>query len=200
MGLMMKASVWTVGACAIACAAIMPALAQQAPRVANGERFGSWTVSCEALAVNETVCVLNQRLVRSADNVFLAEFLAFDNAREPGAFLAARVPIGVHFPSGFSIRPDQESDVVLELDWQSCATDLCEALIAIDDEQIETLSSADTAIAGYRPRFGADALVFRVDMTGLQDGLAALADATNAGTDAENAAGDAAASDAEDGQ
>lgn len=192
---MMKASVWTVGAWAGVCAAIMPALAQEAPRVANGERFGSWTVSCEALAVNETVCVLNQRLVRSADNVFLAEFLAFDNAREPGAFLAARVPIGVHFPSGFSIRPDQQRDAVLELDWQSCATDLCEALIAIDEAQIETLSGADTAIAGYRPRFGADALVFRVDMTGLQDGLAALADASGRAGEEDEAAGDAPAAE-----
>ena len=148
-----------------------------ATRVANGERFGAWTVSCQALAVNETLCVLNQRLVRSADTVFLAEFLAFDNARAPGAYLAARVPVGAHFPSGFSIRPDQDGEDVLALTWQSCATDLCEALIALDPETVERLSSADVAIAGYRPRLGAEPLVFRVDLSGLEDGLDALAGA-----------------------
>jgi invasion protein IalB len=162
-------------------------------RVVNGARFGSWTVNCEALAVNETVCVLNQRLVRTADRAFLAEMLAFNNSREPGAYLAARVPIGVHFPSGFSIRPG-ESEEVMELTWQSCAADLCEALVSLDEEKIARLAAAGESIAGYRPRFGAEALVFRVDMTGLQEGLAALSKAMDGATrdvDAEES-GDAA--------
>ncbi|WP_349364320.1 MAG: invasion associated locus B family protein [Roseitalea porphyridii] len=186
---------------AVAAAGFAHAQDQTRDRVVNGERFGAWTVNCEALAVNETVCVLNQRLVRSADRVFLAEFLAFDNTGELGAFLAARVPLGVHFPSGFSIRPDQESEDVLELAWQSCATDLCEALIPLDAEQIASLSAADGAIAGYRPRFGADPLVFRVDLTGLADGLAALARATGAADgDAGAEDDDTDASDAQTGQ
>jgi invasion protein IalB len=158
-------------------------------RVVNGARFGSWTVNCEALAVNETVCVLNQRLVRTSDRVFLAELLAFNNSREPGAYLAARVPIGAHFPSGFSIRPG-EGEEVLELTWQSCSAELCEALISLDEAKIETLTAAGQSVAGYRPRFGADALVFRIDVTGLKDGLAALSasmDGTSRDVDAEDA-------------
>ena len=45
--------------------------------VRNGARFGAWTVTCEALGVNETACVLSQTLVRSSDDRFLAEILAF---------------------------------------------------------------------------------------------------------------------------
>lgn len=167
------------------------AMAQDAsgeqPRVANGERFGPWTVNCEAVAVNETVCVLNQRLVRSSDRAFLAEFLAFSNLSEGRTFLAARVPIGVHFPSGFSVRIDPEAEDVVDLTWQSCATDLCEALIELDDETTAALHAAGGAIAGYRPRFGAEALVFRVDMTGLRDGLDALTAALGADDGADGA-------------
>ena len=67
----------------------------QPMRIANGTRFGAWRVNCEAIAVNETACVLSQRLVRTSDNVFLAELLAFWSGDGSKSYLAARVPTGV---------------------------------------------------------------------------------------------------------
>ena len=64
-------------------------------RIANGTRFGAWTVNCRAVAVNETSCVLSQRLVRTSDNVFLAEILAFWSGDVTRAFLGARVGIRI---------------------------------------------------------------------------------------------------------
>ena len=73
----------------------LPGVAQQATeeaprRVANGERFGAWTVQCDAIAVNETVCVLSQQLVRRSDRAFLAQLLAFSNGDGTRRFIAAR--------------------------------------------------------------------------------------------------------------
>lgn len=142
-------------------------------RVANGAQFGAWTVSCEAVAVNETTCVLNQRLVRSSDNAFLAEILAFMNADMSRTFLAARVPNGVHFPSGFALKPKDGEDRV-EFVWQSCTRELCEALVEMPSDKLAELSKVEEIVAGYRPGIQAKPLVFRMSMAGAQEGLEAL--------------------------
>ena len=36
---------------------------ETATRIANGTQFGAWTVSCEALAVNETAAAIRQRML-----------------------------------------------------------------------------------------------------------------------------------------
>lgn len=153
----------------------MPAAADPA-RIENGARFGGWTLSCEAVAVNETLCVLRQRLVRSDDNSVLAEFVAFNEAAAPGAWLIGRVPNGVHFPSGLVLGVEG-GDRQFALDWQNCTPDLCEALLALTPEHLDAFDDEAPWIVGYRPAITADALVFRVSPAGLEEGLAALAGA-----------------------
>lgn len=161
-------------------ASAVSAAAQSAdarPPVANGERVGAWTVTCEAIAVGETACVLTQRLVRTQDNAFLAELLAFESGDGSGTYIAARVPNGVYFPSGFAFRPD-DGDERFDFTWQSCTRDLCEALLQIDRETLATLAAAEAGvIAGYRPSLALDPLVFRLSLEGAIEGLAALAPA-----------------------
>ncbi|MCC6007579.1 MAG: invasion associated locus B family protein [Rhodobacteraceae bacterium] len=145
-----------------------------AERLQNGARFGDWTVACEAVAVNETICVLSQRLVAREGERFLTELLAFNDTEEPVAYLAARVPLGVYFPAGFSMRPEG-GDTALDFEWQSCGEDLCEALLVLDADALAALEQGPAAIAGYVPRTGAEALVFRIGTEGLSGGLVALA-------------------------
>lgn len=142
-------------------------------RIANGTRFGAWTVTCEALAVNETACLLTQRLVRSSDNAFLAEVLAFWSGDASQAYLAARVPNGVFFPSGFAVKPEGVEEQT-QFIWQSCARDLCEALLELDAATLEKLEAAESLVAGYRPNLRADPLVFRMSLEGAKEGLDAL--------------------------
>ncbi len=142
-------------------------------RMANGTRFGAWTVTCEALAVNETACVLSQTLIRSADNQFLAEILAFWSGDGSQSYMAARIPNGVFFPSGFAFKPE-DSEERQNFTWQSCSRDLCEALLEINAETLTALEGGANVFAGYRPRLGAEPLVFQLDFTGIGDGLAAL--------------------------
>lgn len=151
------------------------AAADAAPveRIANGTRFGAWTVTCEALAVNETACLLTQRLVRSSDNAFLAEVLAFWSGDGSQRYLAARVPNGVFFPSGFAVKPE-DGEEQTQFVWQSCARDLCEALLEIDAQALADLEAAEGLVAGYRPNLRADPLVFRMSLEGATEGLAAL--------------------------
>jgi invasion protein IalB len=148
-------------------------------RLANGSQFGNWTVSCEAVGVNETICVLSQRLVASSGQQFLAEFLAFADPDEPGAYVAARVPLGVHFPAGFALREEAGAEQIA-FEWQSCSTELCEALIRFDPEGLQEIDAAESVIAGYLPQIGVEPLVFRVGIAGIREGLIALAQATGA--------------------
>lgn len=145
-------------------------------RVENGARFGSWTVVCEAVAVNETLCVLTQRLVSSEGQTFLTELLAFNDADEPQAYIAARVPLGVHFPGGFSMQREG-SEAALEFEWQSCTAQICEALLVLDADALDALETDSAVLAGYVPAPGGSPLVFRIATEGLGDGLAALAGA-----------------------
>lgn len=144
------------------------------PRVTNGQTFGAWTVTCEAVAVNETACVLNQNLLRSSDNVFLAQMMAFWSADGSKRYLVARVPLGVYLPSGFAIRAETSEDVI-PFDWQACSPTLCEALVELDDKLMTTLTAPDTTIVGsYRPNLLTEPVIFRFGMTGAEAGLAAL--------------------------
>lgn len=165
------------GAAAFILGGLAPVQAK-AQRLENGTQFGGWTVACEALAVNETVCVLSQRLVRAGDGGLLADLLAFAGAEEPGAFVAARVPNGVFFPSGFSLRaddPDSDDEIIVGFDWQSCSPELCEALLPLTAETAGAFDTLADWVAAYRPAIDAEAVVFRLDPAGLHEGLTALA-------------------------
>lgn len=148
------------------------AVATPAP-VRNGARYGAWTVTCEALGVNETACVLSQTLVRSADNQFLAEILAFWSGDGSTSYMAARVPNGVFFPSGFAFKPE-DSEERQSFVWQSCSRELCEGLLPVDMEALGALEDGAEVFAGYRPRLGAEPLVFRLNFDGVTEGMTAL--------------------------
>lgn len=147
-------------------------------RIANGQRFGAWTVTCEAVAVGETACVLSQRLVRTSDNAFLAEVLAFWSADGEQSFLAARVPNGVYFPSGFAFKPS-DSEERAEFVWQSCSADVCEALLTEELTKLEEYAASEEGVvAGYRPNLRSEPLIFRMDLSGIGEGMTALKAAT----------------------
>jgi len=145
-------------------------------RIANGTHFGQWVVSCEALAVNETACVLTQRLARSSDGAFLADMLAFASADGSRLFLGARVPNGVYLPNGFAVKPAEGEAEETRFVWQSCSRDLCEAVIELSADELATLEDAPGGlIAGFRPGVLAEPVIFNLSVAGASEGLAALA-------------------------
>lgn len=142
-------------------------------RIANGTRFGAWTVNCEAIAVNETACVLSQRLVRTADNAFLAELLAFWSGDGSKSYMAARVPNGVYLPAGFALKPEADEQRY-DFAWQSCGRDLCETLRELSSDELLALNEAEAVVAGYRPSLVAKPVVFKLSTQGVGEGLQAL--------------------------
>ncbi len=153
--------------------------APAAVTVVNGQTFGAWTVACQALGVNRTSCVLSQRLVRRADNAFLAEILAFANADDSKRFLAARVPNGVYLPAGFALRP-ADSEEETRFVWQSCSARLCEALVELTPELAQSLEAASGGlVAGYKPSIQGEPVIFAFSAEGLTAGLDALAQAAS---------------------
>lgn len=148
--------------------------AAKAQDVQNGQAFGDWAVNCSAVAVGQTACVLQQQILRSEDRAFVAQLLAFRTPDHSKTFLSARVPVGVYFPAGFAIRPEN-SDEILRFVWQSCGRDLCEAAVEIDAETLAKLTAEGTTILGaYRPNIQAENFVFSFSMTGAAQGLDAL--------------------------
>lgn len=163
--------------CVAACAA-GAAAAQEAPsRVVNGQSFGAWTVSCEAVAVGETACVLNQQLIRTNDRAFLAQLLAIWSSDLEKRYLLARVPLGVYLPAGLAMRPEaaEGEDAVAQFTWQSCNANFCEALIEMDEDRLAAFVADDApVIASYRPALNADPVVFRFSMAGMVSGMDAV--------------------------
>lgn len=169
-----------ISAALLAASSAIPAIAQDATegdvstRIANGQRFGSWTLSCQAIAMNETSCILEQTLLRSNDSAFLARMLAFWTPDGEKAVLAAQAPLGVHLPSGFVFRVGEGEDLST-MTWQTCNQSICEAVIELDEALIDQLSAADTPVtASYLPPASAEPVVFRLSMDGLNAGLDAL--------------------------
>ena len=146
-------------------------------RLVNGARFGQWAVACEAIAVNETACILTQKLIAKADNRFLAEMVLVRPKGESRLILAARVPIGVHFPSGFVMKPEKSEERSAFV-WQSCNRDICEAAIELSAEKLAELEKTGGATAGYRPNARSEPVVFRIAFEGASQGLDSLQRAT----------------------
>jgi invasion protein IalB len=146
-------------------------------RVLNGQTFGAWTVSCEAIAAGETVCILNQQLYRDTDQAFLAQLLAVWSDDLSTRFLLARVPVGVYLPYGIAVRPEggDAAATALPLVWQSCNPQVCEALAELDAARIAALTAPGTiVVASYRPSLAAEPLAFRFSMEGMVEGMDAL--------------------------
>lgn len=146
-----------------------------AARIVNGQKFDAWTVSCEAIAVNETTCMLNQQLLRASDQAFITQMVAFWDRAGEKRYLSVRVPTGVYLPAGFAMRVEDNEDIT-EFTWQTCGRDLCEALIELDDDLLAAIDGEEpvTMIASYRPAITAEPVVFRFALTGATAGLNAL--------------------------
>jgi len=151
--------------------AAMLCAALAAPR--NGDTFGAWTLTCEAVGVNQTTCALRQRVVRASDQAFVADLLAFTNRDGSKRFLAARLPLGVHLASGFAIRP-QGSETETPFVWQVCTREVCEAVAQVTDADLAAFGAAAQMVGGYRPGMTAEPLVFGFTMAGVTEGIAAL--------------------------
>lgn len=146
-------------------------------RITNGKTFGAWAVTCEALAVNETTCVLSQRLFRDTDRAFIAQIMAFWAGNGEELFMSARVPTGVALPAGFVLRPASggEDDLV-QFTYQTCDANTCEAIAQIDSAFVESTRTEDgqAMVASFRPGLTAEPFIFRFSAEGMAQGLAAL--------------------------
>lgn len=154
-----------------------PLPAAAAARLANGTRFGTWTLGCEAVAVGETACLLSQRVARSSDGAFLADFMLFPNPQAEGeVYLAARVAAGVYLPSGFVLRGESApEDSQRQLVWQTCVGEVCEGLLSLPAADVAALEAGGDVIAAYRPSVQSEAVIFRFSVAGAEAGLEALA-------------------------
>jgi invasion protein IalB len=150
--------------------ALLPAPVLAEPP-AIGAAFGAWRLGCEAVAVGETLCYLAQQLARADTGALLVELLALPDA-DPAVTVIARVPLGVHFPSGLVAGDAGGAEVAFV--WQSCNSRLCEALLQLDPETLARLEAAPALRLAYRPEATAPPLVFGASFAGLAEGVAAL--------------------------
>ncbi|MEC7761486.1 MAG: invasion associated locus B family protein [Pseudomonadota bacterium] len=154
-----------------------PAPAAAPDRIANGQTYGAWSVACQALAINETTCVLEQQLYRDTDRAFIARIMAFWSGDGEGMYMSAQVPTGVALPSGFAMRPASGGDDdVIQMAYQTCDGTVCEAITRIEPTFVDGTDTEDgqNMVASFRPGLTAEPFVFRFSAAGLSQGLAAL--------------------------
>ena len=157
---------------AAACLALLPMGAHA--QANTGQTFGDWTVTCEALGVGRTACMLEQTLTRNPDGAFVAQVLALWSGAGDQRFIALRVPLGVYLASGIELRADGADDA-FPLIWQTCTPRFCEALHVIDDADLEAFTAGEgRVLAGYRGAPNAQPTVFSFSMGGVLEGLEAL--------------------------
>jgi len=163
---------------AVFCTLCAPAaFAQTETRVTNGQSFGAWQISCTAIAVGETACVLNQTLYRDTDNAFLAQMLAVWSSDGQKRYILARVPAGVYLPAGIAMRPAniEGEDKIVQMVWQSCINDVCEALAEIDVDMLSAFADDGVSVvASYQPSINAAPIVFIFEMSGVLEGMDAV--------------------------
>ena len=142
--------------------------------VVNGQKYGAWTVSCEALGKDRTTCVLTQRLNRDTDGAFIAQILALWSADGEKAYIAARVPMGAYLPGGFILQ-GEKAETGIPFVWQSCFGQVCEAMREVEGDMLETLSvDNETVLGQFKPRLDMEPFVFRFSMAGVIEGMEAL--------------------------
>ncbi|MFO6464305.1 invasion associated locus B family protein [Jannaschia sp. KMU-145] len=142
--------------------------------VANNTLFGDWLVTCEAVTVARNVCRLVQEQKLRQGDALVARLIAFPT-EDGGAVLLAQVPIGVYLPGGAVFRPEDDAEAdQIEMVWQRCLGDVCEAAQALDAAALEALDASGAILFGYRADVNSNPIVTRVDMTDFKTGLDAL--------------------------
>lgn len=145
----------------------------ETPSLSNGQRLGAWTVTCQATGVNQTRCVLSQRLLRAEDQAFIADIVVFLTDDPDQAMISFRVPLGVHFPFGLAFGP-AETDERLTVTWQACSAELCEGTVFVPIEKIRELEAQGTMRGGFRPRPNMEPVIFDFSIEGIGAGLDGL--------------------------
>lgn len=169
-----------ISAIAIASSIFGGAMAQDAETtpvqtdVANNSAFGDWLVVCEAVTVRKNVCRLVQELSLRETNELVARFIALPAT--DGAILLAQVPIGVYLPGGavyrFAGRDDLEQR---EMVWQRCFGNICEAAIALDEEELAVFGEAETMLFGFRGDADSEPVIISVDISQFAEAVAMIA-------------------------
>lgn len=156
----------------LVCSLSLPATAQEPARI--GQSFGQWTVSCEAIGVGQTSCILEQSLYRREDGAFVAQALLFWNADGQQSYVGMRVPLGAYLPAGAEIRATAEAEPI-RLAWQTCVQQFCEAVQLLSLERLETLAQGSgEMLGGYQPAIGREPIVFAFSMSEALEGMQAL--------------------------
>jgi len=136
--------------------------------------FGDWAIRCDAVTVTRNICRLMQEQVLRTDNTLVVRMMGLP-AAEDGAVMLAQVPMGIYLPGGavFRLENDAEAEQV-EMIWQRCFAQVCEAAIALTAEQVDMYDTGGSILFGYRTGPEAEPIVTRVNMENFSAGIAAL--------------------------
>ncbi|WP_316016033.1 invasion associated locus B family protein [Roseobacter sp. HKCCA0434] len=139
--------------------------------IPNNASFGGWQVTCEAVGVGQTSCNLVQTLLRADDETLLLRLLVTRLGED--LVLLAQTPIGVYLPSGAVYQVEGDDTPQRDMVWQRCLGPLCEAALALDEEEIARIGEG-TMLFGYRPGPGAEPVILQVTLDGLGEGIASV--------------------------
>ena len=146
---------------ALALNAPLPGTAQEA------QPFGDWVLVCDG----GQPCRMVQQQTVIETGALAVRLIAVKTS--DGAILAAQVPMGVHLPSGAVYRLRTPEDAPQrEMIWQRCMSDVCEAALPLDADELALFSQNDALLFAYRMSPNEEARIIQVSLNGFEDGLA----------------------------
>lgn len=147
----------------------LPAAAQtKTPN--SGDRIGSWEYKCEAIAKDQTICGLIQRI---ADKGTKKEVLGVTvrpvSKKENRLAIVITAPLGIFLGTGIAGKVDDGKQFKFNL--QQCTRSGCDAAIILNDDLLAQLRKGKRLLVGFKARAGAKTIIIPVDLKGFDEGV-----------------------------
>jgi invasion protein IalB len=137
-----------------------------------GDRVGDWIFECIGIGVNQTRCLLTQRLVLENNQQEIMRLTLSTIGDSDQVLLTARVPLGIFLPSGVAARIDNGED--FQLTPTFCRQEGCEAQVILGPDLLDAMKRGNEILVGFRQNPNSDTIVVPASLIGVSRGLSAI--------------------------
>ena len=160
------------GACAALLAAAVLTGAQKAAPVRQGDRFGDWTLACEAQGPSRTRCAAVQELTLEDGAARILRLTLGRLGARGEMALVALLPLGVYLPAGVALKVDGGRQIAMRM--QTCARAGCEAALRVDDALMAALKRGRTLFVGFKGGPATGTVTVPASLDGISRAIAAI--------------------------
>ena len=160
------------GTCAALLAAAVLTGAQKAAPARQGDRFGDWTLACEAPGPARIRCAAVQELTLEDGAARILRLTLGRLGARGEMALVALLPLGIYLPSGVALKVDGGRQIPMRM--QTCARAGCEAALRVDAALLAALKRGRTLFVGFKGGPEAGTVTVPASLAGISRAIAAL--------------------------